>query len=63
MLVVRLGHPVAGLVLLRLPRLDTEAIAKKVAAMMRENAEGLGGYVTSFSERRIRRRSLPETRV
>ena len=58
MLVVRLGHPVAGLILLRLLRLDTDAVAEKVAIMIRENADKLEGRVTTFTEGRIRQRPI-----
>ena len=58
-LTVRLGHMAVGLILLRLSRLGTYLVAKKAAAMIQENAENLAGHITTFTEDRVRRRSLP----
>lgn len=57
-LTVRLGHTAVGLILLRLSRLGTDLVAKKAAAMIQENAENLPGHITTFTEDRVRRRSL-----
>ncbi len=58
-LVMRLEDPVAGLILLRVARLGTEAIAELVAKRICETAEGLIGHVTTFAETVTRRRALP----
>lgn len=57
-LVVRFGHHVTGLVLLRLSRLGTEPVAEKVAAKIHANGDKLAGRVTTFSEDRIRRHPI-----
>ncbi len=57
-LVVRFGHHVAGLALLRLSRLGTEPVARKAAARIHDNADKRAGRVTTFSEDRIRRHPI-----
>ena len=57
-LVVRFGHRVTGLVLLRLSRLGTEPVARKVAARIHKNGDKLAGRVTTFGEDRIRRHPI-----
>ena len=57
-LVVRLGHPVAGMILLRVARLSSEAAARRAARVLADNADRLAGRMTTLTENWIRRRTL-----
>ncbi len=58
-LVVRLGYPVPGVVLVRVSGLGRATIAAEVAAMIKNRAKSLSGHVSTVTIDRIRRRSLP----
>jgi len=60
-LVVRLGHALPGLVLLRGRRLHLDPVAKKTAILIAANAEKLAGAVTTLTDDRIRRRLFRKT--
>ncbi len=60
-LVVRLGHALPGLVLLRRRRLHLDPVAKKTAALIGANAENLAEAITTLTDDRIRRRMFRRT--
>ena len=57
-LVFRFGYSVPGVVLVRVPKLGSAAIAREVAAMIRKRGESLSGHMSTVTIDRIRRRPL-----